>query len=224
MRSEKMSELAKALTEVQKIIKPALKDSPNPFYKSKYADLTSVWDACREALSKNGFSVIQTVQTSPKGAYLSTMLLHISGEWVSGKCPLINQKGDMQGLGSSISYARRYGLASIVGVVSEDDDANSADQVDKKPLAVPTVPPLTNPGDYIPQVKKFKDKWPGKKLSEIPNADYEILNYITWLKREGTKFPEQKEFIHYGELYLKKHPSEPPDVEGFNPELNWGKK
>ncbi len=122
MKSESINELATALAKAQQEIKPALKDAANPFFKSKYADLHSTWDACKDALNKNGLSVVQTMEDQ----FLITTLLHTSGQWIEGACPLINTKGDMQGLGSAVSYARRYSIAAICGVVSEDDDAQTA--------------------------------------------------------------------------------------------------
>lgn len=227
MQSEKIDLLATALCEAQKVIKSAHKDSENPFFKSKYADLTSTWEACKEALTTNGLSVVQTMQ----GNTLETVLLHKSGQWISGNCPLINLKGDMQGLGSSISYARRYSLAAIVGVTADDDDAQDAGQskptimaTAKPSRSVPTIPAPNNPGDYICKVKKFQ----GKKLSDI--QDFEILGYIDWLKTNtDLKFPEQKEYVKYAEAYLnslssKRDPSEPPPVaEDLNPNLSWNK-
>lgn len=125
-----MKELATAMAKAQGQIKTALKDSKNPHFKSSYADLTSVWDACREALTKNGFSVIQRTDFEAGGeVWLETMLLHASGEHVSSRYPLRPAKQDPQGFGSAITYARRYCLAAIVGVVAdEDDDGNAASQ------------------------------------------------------------------------------------------------
>ena len=125
-----MKELATAMAKAQGQIKTALKDSKNPHFKSSYADLTSVWDACREALTKNGFSVIQRTDFDAGGeVWLETMLLHASGEHVSSRYPLRPLKQDPQGYGSAITYARRYCLAAIVGVVAdEDDDGNAASQ------------------------------------------------------------------------------------------------
>ena len=135
-----MSELAKALHKAQGQIDGAKKDSANPHFKSKYADLTSVWDACREALQKHGLSVVQFGRTSEGGAVLVTRLLHTSGEFVEGEIPLLNSKGDMQGLGSALTYARRYGLAAMVGVCPEDDDANAASEKPAKPAQAKAAP------------------------------------------------------------------------------------
>lgn len=125
-----MKELATAMAKAQGQIKTALKDSKNPHFKSSYADLTSVWDACREALTKNGFSVIQRTDFDAGGeVWLETMLLHSSGEHIASRYPLRPLKQDPQGYGSAITYARRYCLAAIVGVVAdEDDDGNAASQ------------------------------------------------------------------------------------------------
>lgn len=121
-----MKELAAALCKAQAQIEGATKGKVNPAFRSKYADLASVWDACREALTTHGLSVAQFGRTTEAGAVLVTRLLHVSGEFLEGEVPLLNSKGDMQGLGSALTYARRYGLAAMVGVSPEDDDANAA--------------------------------------------------------------------------------------------------
>ena len=119
--------LAAALAKAQGAMKSAAKDSVNPHFKSKYADLASVWDACREPLSSNGLAVVQRVSSSPAGVVLTTMLLHSSGEWIRDRAtfPVVQQTA--QAYGSAITYARRYALAAMVGVApDEDDDGNSA--------------------------------------------------------------------------------------------------
>jgi hypothetical protein len=118
-QSESVSKLATALIKVQKELKPAKKDSENPFCHSSYADLVSVWDACRDLLAKNELAVIQTGD----GDNLVTTLVHSSGEWVRGKMRLTPAKqNDPQAQGSALTYLRRYSLAAIVGIVSDDDD------------------------------------------------------------------------------------------------------
>lgn len=124
--SEQINELATALSKAQGQIKGAAKDSSNPFFKSKYADLSSVWEACREALSKNSLAVVQTNSPSDSGIIVVTTLMHSSGQWVQGELFMQPTKADPQGIGSTITYARRYALAAIVGVAPEDDDANAA--------------------------------------------------------------------------------------------------
>jgi hypothetical protein len=129
MKSESIKELAAALSKAQSEMHSAKKDTPNPFLKSKYADLASCWEACREPLTKNGLSVIQTTRITEHGnTVLITTLAHTSGEWISGEFPLKAGKDDMQSLGSALTYSRRYGLTSIVGLTQEDDDGHAATQ------------------------------------------------------------------------------------------------
>lgn len=121
-----MKELATALAKAQGAMKPAAKDSMNPHFKNKYADLASVWEACREPLSKNGLSVVQVPEFEGESGWLRTILMHSSGESIESRFPLRPQQQTAQGLGSAISYARRYTLAAMVGVVAEDDDGEAA--------------------------------------------------------------------------------------------------
>lgn len=124
--SEAIDQIATALAKAQGEIKGAAKDSTNPHFKSSYADLASVWEACRAALSKNGLSVIQTPDTTADGVFLYTTLAHSSGQWIRGVMPVRPVQDTPQGLGSALTYARRYSLASMVGVAPEDDDGNAA--------------------------------------------------------------------------------------------------
>ena len=128
MQSAEINELAEALAKAQGVISGAAKERINPFFKSSYADLTSVWDACREALSKNSLAVIQTTACTNGAVTLITTLAHSSGQWIRGTYPIDPVKDDPQGHGSALTYARRYSLASIVGVAprSDDDDAEGA--------------------------------------------------------------------------------------------------
>jgi hypothetical protein len=127
-KSESIAALAAALATAQGAMKGAVKDSANPFFKSKYADLASVVEAIRSAFSANGLSYIQTVQPSDRDEVrVETMILHSSGEWIScGVLALPVSKVDAQGYGSALTYARRYSLSAAVGVAPEDDDGNAA--------------------------------------------------------------------------------------------------
>lgn len=136
-KSESIAELATALAKAQGEIKGAVKDSSNPFFKSSYADLASVWDACRKPLSDNGLAVIQTMDflpDNPEFVVVDTTLTHSSGQWISGRLVVKPVKSDPQGSGSCITYLRRYSLQSIVGIAPEDDDGNAASgKEDKNP-------------------------------------------------------------------------------------------
>jgi hypothetical protein len=125
-KSETIKELAGALSLAQSEMLGATKASVNPFFKSHYADLAAVWDACRKALTKNGLAVVQTTSEGQGGIPVETILIHSSGEWISGVLLVRPVKDDPQAMGSAITYARRYALAAMVGVAPEDDDGNAA--------------------------------------------------------------------------------------------------
>jgi len=123
-------EIAVALSKAQLEMGVAAKDKSNPHFKSKYADLSSVMSACMDALGKHGIAVIQPFIIGEDGKnYVDTILIHgESGSQLSCRIPAMNQKGDMQGLGSAMTYARRYGLMAMAGIAPEDDDGNAAGQ------------------------------------------------------------------------------------------------
>jgi len=126
-QSEFIANLAKALSIVQGKLTYATKDSANPFFKSRYADLESVWDSCRSLLAENGLAVMQFPGEYFDGTMsLTTVLSHSSGEWISKEMSLPVTKPDAQGAGSALTYMRRYALAAVVGVVQADDDGNAA--------------------------------------------------------------------------------------------------
>lgn len=133
-QSESIAALAAALSKAQALITGALKDSANPYFKSKYADLASCWDACRKPLTDNGLAVIQTIEASEARAVLVTTLCHASGEWVKSYCPILTKDDSPQGQGSGITYARRYALAAMVGLAQIDDDAEVAQGRNKPAL------------------------------------------------------------------------------------------
>ena len=135
--SASIKELATALAKVQGQLTFAKKDSKNPFFKSNYADLESVWDACRDLLAEHGLSVMQFPGVYVEGnMVLTTILAHESGEWIVQDMSLPVSKPDAQGAGSAITYMRRYALAAVIGVVQADDDANEASK-DRTPAITP---------------------------------------------------------------------------------------
>lgn len=178
-RSEQINELAAALALAQGQITGALKDSANPFYKSKYADLASCWDACRGPLSANGLSIVQTTlrgepvtihweTTDQESGELRqfhvdtvelvvvTTLLHASGQWIESSLPLIPRDASPQGMGSALTYGRRYGLTSMVGVAQVDDDGNAASG--RGPTQAYAAPhkPQGNLGAQVPEQVAFE--------------------------------------------------------------------
>jgi len=125
-KSDSIAALAAALAKAQSEMGTAKKAAINPHFRSRYADLASVWEAARTPLAKNGLAVIQTSDDSERGACIITTLVHSSGEWISGRLTLPVSKADAQGYGSAITYARRYGLSAILGIAADDDDDGNA--------------------------------------------------------------------------------------------------
>jgi hypothetical protein len=129
-QSDNINELATALSSLQTALEGAKKDSTNPYFKSKYADLEAVWEAARPLLKPNGLAVTQTMGYFIVGetpiTTLITTLMHTSGQWKSGEMPLLLKTQDPQGQGSAITYARRYGLTAMLGIHQTDDDGQSA--------------------------------------------------------------------------------------------------
>ena len=136
--SQSIEKLAAALALAQSKMRPAVKDKENPFFKSTYADLASVWESCRVPLTENGLSVVQLPTLSAGKMVLITILMHSSGQYIRGEYPVVPLKTDPQGIGSALTYARRYSLAAMIGASTgeEDDDGESAEgrkHADKKP-------------------------------------------------------------------------------------------
>lgn len=145
-RSDSITSLAASLAKAQAVMNAAMKDSENPHFRSRYADLASVWDACREPLTSNGLSVVQLPAVSDKGSItVETILLHESGEWISGSIEIPVTKHDAQGVGSAITYARRYSLAAVVGVSPDDDDGEGAVGRGSEKKTQPTSPATRGP-------------------------------------------------------------------------------
>jgi hypothetical protein len=126
-RSESITKIAGALVKAQSSMGNAVKDSKNPFFKSSYADLNAIREACLPALNANGVSVLQPTVSVDGKAFVETVLLHESGEFISSLTEVICAKqNDPQAHGSGVSYARRYGLQSLVNLGSSDDDGEGA--------------------------------------------------------------------------------------------------
>ena len=136
-KSESIKHLAVALNKAQAVMSGAKKSAANPFFKSKYANLEEVIACIKEPFESNGLSFMQFPITEDDRAGVETIVMHESGEWISGSFMLKCSKLDPQGMASAITYARRYGIQSIAGIPSEDDDGNAASQAPKKPAMTP---------------------------------------------------------------------------------------
>ncbi len=139
--SPDIGELAKAMAAARKKFKVVKKDTLNPFFKSKYADLAAVIEATAEPLAEHDLAIIQSPRFNGQTVTVVTMLMHGSGQWMRDDLTLPMQKFDAQGAGSAITYARRYSYQSFVNVAAEaDDDGNAASGKDVKEATMPKPP------------------------------------------------------------------------------------
>lgn len=175
-QSENITDLAKALLNVQRTMQPVTKDAENPFTKSWYASLNSVIDACRDALIENGIWLCQypVPVEQPNSIGLVTKLTHAeSGQWQSSLAVVPLPKADPQGMGSAMTYARRYALTAMLGMVTEDDDGERA-KTGRKSASRPKLPV------NAPETKKASPRDPSIKnnsstTSNRPPAAHESL-------------------------------------------------
>lgn len=190
--SENIAALAAALSKAQAKIEGAKKDSANPAFKgAKYADLSSVWDACREALTSNGLSIAQMPGACASGQMeMTTMLMHSSGEWIRETLTIPLQKVDAQGYGSATTYARRYALSAMVGVAPDDDDGNAASKPNGADNSAPSPAPniqrrnndIITPEHELMLIDKMReagvgDEWLKErnyaKASDVPESKFQ---------------------------------------------------
>lgn len=164
-QSTTIGALAASLAKAQKSFKPAIKDANNPFFKSKYVDLAGAIDAVRDALADNGLALVQSTDAGDK-MVLHTTLLHSSGEWISGTYPITAVKTDPQGIGSAVTYARRYSLMALLGIAAEDDDGEAAHGR--------TVKVDITTGE----VRKAQPKWTDEQRTEIGRWNAAIIQGV----------------------------------------------
>jgi len=167
--SESIKEISVALPKAQAAIKSAIKSAENPHFRSRYADLATVIEACRAALNSNGITFLQPVRASERGVIVETVLLHTSSEWISEELELPVAKQDAQGVGSAITYGKRYGLQSLVGIPSEDDDGNAATARPKNDDAEAPPPPVSRkmkPLDFQAHCTAFSNATTREALQE----------------------------------------------------------
>ena len=181
-----IDKIALALSKAQKAIKPAIKDSQNPFFKSSYADLTSIWDAIREPFAENELSVVQSPTLLEDGRLvLISLLMHSSGQYIRSVYPIKPVKDDPQGVGSALTYARRYSLQSLAGVCAEeDDDGNAASRASQQQTKPMQKPQYSKPGPLASTAVSTKP--PGNKSEETSGPPYPE----NWKELRKGKVPE----------------------------------
>ena len=208
-----MKNIYQALLKAQVKIDCAIKDSSNPHYKSKYASLESVIESIKKPLNDNGVLILHLTEEKEGFLFLKTSLVHAeSGESVSSSSKILNNKGDMQGYGSAISYLKRYNLTALTNLPTEDDDGNKASENPPQQKQVPKSEykktENTNPNDYIIQLGK--NKMTGTRLQDH-TFDYLskcVNDTIKWHKDNNkTMHSNTQEFVNRATEYLKSQPN-----------------
>lgn len=115
----------------------------NPFFNSKYAGLSDILEAIKKPLTDNGLAVTQVTEVMAERLILETVLMHTSGEWISCTYPIEPVQKTPQGMGSALTYARRYSLSALLGVASEEDDDGNEASKKPAPKAVKKSEPIT---------------------------------------------------------------------------------
>ena len=182
-QSPNINELATALAKAQGSMGPAIFDKENTHLRSRYASFTSVVQAVRVPLSVNGLSFTQSLKSGEQGLTLETRLLHSSGQWIATEIPMFFDKNNMQGVGSAISYAKRYGLSALVGCISDDEDDDGEASIRgatqaQKPQGSPTLVrarAAIDVSEYVIPFGKFEDK----TLAQVGPTD--VRSYMNYL-------------------------------------------
>ena len=186
--------IAKALCAAQMEMGKALKQSNNPHFRSKYADLGNVMDACLPALNKNGIALLQPTGTDAHGPYVDTVLMHETGQSLSCRVHLVVNKNDMQGIGSAMTYARRYGLMAMAGIAPEDDDGNAAAKAAPRAKAEPEKPAPRDPAGIADGIIKAIAKCgTTDAIKDLFGPDTRASEAWDWLAMEA---PEQSKRVN----------------------------
>lgn len=175
--STEVTTLAKTLIDVQRLLQPVPRDSENPFTKSTYASLRSVVTACRDALLNNGIWLCQYLVPieTPGCIGVMTKLTHAeSGQWQASLATVPLPKADPQGMGSAITYARRYALTAMLGMVTEDDDGESAKAVPHN-LHNRTASQRRNDNDDFTQMPAVTKEDPLSRLPQLDGVMYQLM-------------------------------------------------
>lgn len=166
-KSESIKELAISLCKAQSQMSGAVKDASNPFFKSKYADLSSVVQAVKQPFADNGLSYVQFPIEDSGRIGVETILMHESGEFLSQSFTVALTKQDAQGAGSAITYCRRYALQSIAGIPSEDDDGNGATFSKEKEIELQWISAVKENPEALEQINDPQYKSKIKKLAGL---------------------------------------------------------
>lgn len=210
IHSESRSELFKALVKAQSEFKTIPFDKINPHFKNKYASLSSTIEMIRPILGQNGLAILQSVESENSKWSVETKLIHSSGEFISTTVDLIIVKHDMQGLGSAVTYAKRYAIQALLCITGDDDDdgnqasKNSSTSSNSENPSIssnsenPTTKkeyPKVAPRDFVLNLGSIKDI----KLGELSNE--KLVSIGAWLSSQIKNKPQDKKTKYYGFVY-----------------------
>mgnify|MGYP003620402178 FL=1 len=195
--SEKTDIVLDRLMKAKQQIGTVKKDSKNPFHKSNYASLNAYIDASEEHLIQNGLILVQAGNGSFSEPIIVATLMHPeSGQWIKSYLPILNPKQDSQGLGASVTYMRRYSIATLLGLVSEDDDGETAsgrgkyDQQKKKAL------PVESPEKDEEKLRKLLEMFEKEDQFLVMEYLKIVSEHFSWSQTECVnRFLEDKELI-----------------------------
>lgn len=196
-KSESIKAIAAALCNFQNEVGKIKKGETNPFFKSKYASLADILDVIQKPLSSNELAFVQF----PEGDHqLTTMLMHTSGEWISATYSMTPAKNDPQGLGSVITYQRRYALGAVLGLNIDDDDDGNAASTPQKPdqnyNGMKTKKPLLPDARFNKALMLYKDGDSSVYTTLISNFELTKEQIIEWDKEVNKWNAEMKTAIN----------------------------
>ena len=219
-QSENIGELASALSKAQGEVGTVTKDSANPFFKSHYASLAAVWEATRPILSKYQLSIVQMPSHDEAGYYVDTQLMHSSGQWIRSRTYMKPVKDDPQGIGSLISYARRYALQAVTMICPDDDDGEAAmgRTAPQKPVEAPKPMPkvetpkakAAKPAETAKteEKPKFNGASHQELFQKLMEAGLTQDDFMSSLRHAGTIPPNATDFFLMKEATAQKFLSE----------------
>lgn len=189
-----MKQFIEAFLKAQKQMENAVKGSNNPYFKSKYADLNSVREACTSILNEHGIVILQPMITIDGNEYVQTILLHESGEKIESFTKILcKSPNDPQAYGSGVTYARRYGLQSLVSLGAEDDDGNNATKEPKAPTTQPVKPPTPKFLDVNVAIDEMEACQTRAETDTVWNKYvglHKDVNFIESAKKMALKYPK----------------------------------
>lgn len=220
-QSDNIADLAASLAKAQSEMGAVHKDQDNPYFRSKFAGLSTVWEAVKPALTKNGLSIVQMPGSDERGYFVQTQLLHSSGQWIRSTTYMKPAKEDPQGIGSLISYARRYALQAMVMACPDDDDGEAAmgRTAPQKPVEAPKpvarvetpkakVAKPVEPAKQAEEKSKFNGESHQQLFQQLMEAGLTQDDFMAALRHAGTIPANATDFFLMKEATAQKFLSE----------------